>query len=382
MSDATLRPQGVTKPLSLRGSVSFLIGVAATVWLVYLVYRLLVGGYGNGEIFSLRPSSAAWRDGDWLSQLLLFFVRFLPGEVTQQLVLSFLAATLTGGLLGLQYHAMRTNRWTIAGAAIVVLILAVHPLVLYTVTAATLPIPIYVAFALLIPAIRRVAAVGDVQSEVTLGLTLPLLLLAGPETAPLILPLTVLCAASNRDARHDVRAFLAMFIVAVVPSLVIVVGIVGFSLRAGHDLGTVLAPYASVYTSMHPERWASGLLPLALASPMALVPLLYCLIPDRRREAWSAVAVVGFPVYLAIGQAVFAWQLPYWTPATALLFCFAAWLTVTRLHWIMRLAGVLLMIPSVWLGFRYGGIIDDPAWLDGVLGPGLVWLRSLLPALL
>jgi hypothetical protein len=382
VSDATLPPSTLIRPLALRGNVGALIGAAAAVWLVFPVYRLVVGGYANSEIYSLGANSAPWRDGDWLSQLLLFFVRFLPGEPTQQLVLSFLAAILTGGLLGLQYQAMRSNRWAVIGAAIAVLILAVHPLVLYAVTAATLPIPIYVAFALLIPAIRRVAAVGDVQSEVTLGLTLPLLLLAGPETTPLIVPLTVLCAASNRDARQDIRAFLAMFIVAVVPSLVIVIGIVGFSLRAGYDLGAVLAPYAGLFAGARPGRWAAGLLPLALASPMALVPLVHCFIPDRRREIWSALAVVGFPVYLAVGQAVFAWHLPYWTPATALLFCFASWLTVTRLHWMMRLVGVLLMVPSVWLGFRYGGIIDDPAWLDRVLGPGQEWLRSQLLALL
>lgn len=382
MSEATLQSPAVARPNLARGPVSVLIGVTATVWLVILVYRLLMSGYANSEVYTLRPDSSAWHAGDWMSQLLLFFVRFLPGEATQQLVLSFLAATLTGGLLGLQYHAMRGNRWTIAGAGMVVLILAVHPLVLYTVTAATLPIPICVAFALLIPAIRRVAAVGDVQSEVTLGLTLPLLQLAGPETAPLILPLTILCAVSNRDARQDIRAFLAMFIVAVVPTMVIIIGIVGFNLRAGNGLGTVIAPYATVFGSMHFERWADGLLPLALTSPMGVVPLLYCLIPDRRREAWSALAVVGFPVYLAVGQAVFAWQMPYWTPATALLFCYASWLTVTRLHWVMRLAGVLLMVPSIWLGFRYGGIIDDPAWLDGLLGPGQEWLRSQLLALI
>ena len=382
MSETVVPRAGRIPTVAVRGTVSVIIALSAAIGLMLVVHRLLASGYPQSDLYMLHPSSAPWRNGQWLSQLLLFFVRFLPGEAMQQLVLSFLAATLTGSLLGLQYHTMRSNRWTILGAAAVVLILAVHPLVLYTVTAAQRPIPIYVAFALLIPAIRRVAAVGDVQSEVTLGLTLPLLLLAGPHTAPLILPLTVLCAASNRDARYDLRAFLAMFIVAVVPSLVIVIGIVGFSLRAGLDMSAVLAPYANLFGAPHFERWASGLLPLAFASPMALVPLLHCLIPDRRREAWSTLAVIGFPIYLAVGQGVFAWDLPYWAPATALLFCFASWLTVTRLHWMMRLLGVLLMVPSLWLGFRYGGIIDDPAWLDGLLGPGQEWLRSQILALL
>ena len=67
-------------------------------------------------------------------------------------------------------------------------------------------------------------------------------------------------------------------------------------------------------------------------------------------------------------------RIPVPAPATALLFCFASWLTVTRLHWMMRLLGVLLMVPSLWLGLRYGGIIDDPAWLDGGLdGLAISW---------
>jgi hypothetical protein len=346
----------------------------AIIGLLFLLRNLIFSGFVNDPAVNLNVSSDSWTTGMWMSEMVLFLVRFLPAGNIQELAIMSLPVLAGGALFGLLYHNLRDSNWPAAGAVAVLATVALNPFLLYTITAASLPTPMLVAFVLLIPTIRRLEAIGDVQAEVTLGLALPLLLLAGPQTTPLILPLAVLSVFWNPDARRDVRAFGAMFLVALLPTVMVGLCILGFALHNHLNLATAVAPYAAAFSHFEPTRWADGLLPLALLSPMALVPFIHCLIPDRRRKMWSALCVIAFPVYLAIGREVFVWDMPYWVPAVTLVCCCAAWMAVVRLRAPVQVLALVLLGVSLFISWGWTSFFDQSAWKAGLLGgPETQW---------
>jgi hypothetical protein len=80
------------------------------------------------------------------------------------------------------------------------------------------------ACAAVVPAIRRLESVGDVQAEMSFGLVLPLLFLAGPTMTLLVPVLALFGAASDPSVRTEPRALAAMIIVSIKPSVLILVG--------------------------------------------------------------------------------------------------------------------------------------------------------------
>ena len=188
------------------------------------------------------------------------------------------------------------------------------------------------------------------------GLVLPLLLLAGPATTLLIVPLAIASALANPDGRSDRGAFVALLVVAMMPTLIMVVAVFGFGLAAGIDPAELILPYAHAFSGMRFATFGSALNDLLILAPVAALPIVHCFFADRRRRLVSALAVVGLPLYLALGNAVFPWHLPVWTPAAALLACFAAWLAVARVRGPFRVAALLLLAGSAaasWLLPRY-----------------------------
>ena len=89
----------------------------------------------------------------------------------------------------------------------------------------------------------------------------------------------------------------------------------------------------------------------------------------------------ALPVYLAVGNSVFDWQLAPWTPAAAMMATVVGWLCSTRIRpWTRWLALGLLAFSSVasWL---LAPIWADPAWLDGLLPIQLYGLDITVPGL-
>src|SRR3569623_3328320 len=230
---------------------------------------------------------------------------FRPATVLTALVsvtLLLLAAVAAGLTFGLLYERMRAHGWQSIGAVLVLLALGLHAATLYTITAQSRAIPLYIAIAALIPAIRSMEEVGDVQAAIGIGLLIPLLLLASPTTAPLILPLAVGIALANPDARRDPRAFAAMLLVALLPTLIVAIGILGFLAQAGFDLADALMTYVNTYRGLHAGDPVPSLLALVAFAPVGLVPLVYCVYPGlpEKRHVVSALLIVGFPLYLVV----------------------------------------------------------------------------------
>ncbi|MBI4920603.1 MAG: hypothetical protein HY834_02550 [Devosia nanyangense] len=360
------RPAARTRR-ALGDLTNFGVALAAVTAFVLLAATLLRRGYASPDFDAMLTDDAGRRSGGWLSEIVLFGIRALPDDWAQQTALALLPAIAAGLLFGVLYHCVRDSDWGAPAALLLMVLLGGHALVLYAITSAGMQIPTLIALGALIPAIRRLESVGDVQADVSFGLVLPLLLLAGPQTAPLILPLAMASAIANPDGRRDHRAFIAMLLVAVMPTLIVIVGVVGFAMQAGIDPADLLVPYVRAFASVHLDGLVTGLADMTVLAPVAIIPIVYCFIPDRRRRCWSALAVVGLPVYLALGNAVFPWHLPAWVPAVAQLSTFAAWAAVARVRLPLRVATLALLAVAAAASWALPAIWTDTEWKAALL---------------
>lgn len=339
------------------------VTLVAVAVFVFVAEYVVQAGYLRRDIEALQAGEA-WRTGGWLSQLVLSLVGQIPNLDVQQGILSFATAVVSGLLFGLIYVRLRQRSWMDVTTVLLLAAVACHALVLFQISAGSRSLPTYVAIAAMIVATRELEAVGDVKAAMAIGLLVPLLLLAGPATALLVVPFVLATALADREARRDPRAFIAMLLVAGLPTIIVAVAIVGFAVQANFDLVGLLLPYLAAYADLRPGNWQGALLDLFVYAPVALVPLAYCVVPQpgEPRRVWSALLVVLLPAYLAVGNAVFPWNLPAHAPAVALLAAFLSWLTVVRLSFAMRVASVVLLLAAVAASWTWSGGWDDPAW--------------------
>ena len=338
------------------------VTVASLSGFLLVAQYVINAGFLRRDVAALQAGEA-WKTGGWLSQLVLRIVGLIPDLRLQQSALSLLAAVTAGLLFGVLYHRMRANGWFWIGSMVTLLALATHAEVLYAVTAASRGLPLFFAFAALVPAIRSIEEVGDVQATIGLGLLMPLLLLAGPITALLILPFAIGAALSDPDGRRDPRAFIAMLLVALLPTFIVAVGILGFLAQARLDVAEALLPYLSTYGNLHFGDMAGSVSALVVFAPVLLVPLLYCIWPNvENRHVFSALAVIVLPLYLAIARTVFTTQMQAFVPAVALLAAFASWLAFVRLPLMLRAFALVMLVVSVALSWLQVGYWDDPEW--------------------
>ncbi|MGV3650102.1 MAG: hypothetical protein ACO1OK_01650 [Devosia sp.] len=370
-------PTHAAKPLWRPATL--IIAFSALVMLTLLAFFVVEAGYLRGDIAALQEGEA-WRTGGWMSQVVLRLVSLLPDPEWQAVVLALMAAGVTGVMFGVLYHRLRLNGWTVLGAIVIVATLGLHAGELYALTASSRAIPLYIALAALIPAIRALEDVGDVQSAITFGMVLPLLLLASPITTLLIVPLTIAGALANPDSWRDGRAFVAMLLVAILPTLIVAFGVIGYAVQARLDLVLILSTYIRTYAQVRIGDVGGSLMALLTFAPVGLVPLLYCFwpkLPERRRYVWSALAVVGLPLYLALARQTFPTTMTAIVPPLALVTAFVSWLSVVRLPLALRALSVGLMLASAGLSWWVTGLWDDPEWkatLWGLAAPagGLV----------
>lgn len=344
------------------------VGLIATTLLLLAALHVIDAGYIRDDVLALQGGNA-WRNGGWLSQVVLRFLDLLRDTAVQQTVLSLVAAGICGTLFAVVYDRLRANGWFVLGAVTVLVALGMHAGVLYTLTASSRALPVIVAIAALVPAIRMMEDSGDVQSAMGLGLLLPLLLLASPITTPLILPFALGAALAGTDSRKDPRAFIAMLLVAILPTLIVVLGIVGFLLQAQIDPALIFAPYTSTFGRFQLVDPTAGLTVLAAFAPVLLVPIAYCFWPrlPERRHVLSALAVVALPLYLVVARVSLPSEISPMAPVVALLAAFVSWLTVVRLPFTLRMLALVLLATSAALTWMMPELWNDPAWKAALL---------------
>ncbi len=258
----------------------------------------------------------------------------------------------SGLAFGVLYGRLRANGWFRVGAAFMLVALLLHAGGLYTLTASSRAIPLYLAFGVLIPAIRSLEDVGDVQSAIGLGLLMPLLLLASPITALLILPFALGTALADPDGRRDPRAFVAMLLVAVLPSLIVALGIVGFIIQARMDISAAVFPYVNTYAALHFDTAAAVDRPRSTGpvcsgaacagAPTASRPNL----PERRHSSSAPSRWSRCRSTWVFARAILLDHDDPDRAPLALLVAFVSWLAVVRLPFQLRLLALALLALS------------------------------------
>jgi hypothetical protein len=358
----------VRKPKPLLRASTIIIALLATMVLLFLAQHVIDAGYLRKDVEALQQGDA-WRTGGWLTQLVLRIVSLLPATEWQQLTLCFVAAIVAGLMYGVLYDRLRANGWFVWGALGLVVAVVFHVGALYTVTASSRAIPLLIAVGALIPAIRSLEEVGDVQSAIGLSLLLPLMLLASPLTTLLILPIAIGAALADPDGRRDPRAFVAMLLVAILPTVIVAIGIVGFIAQAKLEVADALLPYVNTYANLHFGDLLGSLLALGTYAPALAVPIAYCFWPNlpERRRVLSAAAVVALPLYLSTARVILNTTMTPLTPSVAFLAAFLSWLSVVRLPFLLRLLALILLVMGTVLSWVPHDFWDDPAWKAALL---------------
>lgn len=379
---AVVIPRNISRPL-LRPS-TIIVALIFTLVLMVIAQQVVSAGYLRGDIEALQRGDA-WRTGGWLSQVFLRLVSLLPGTSLQQLGLSLAVAGISGLVFGLLYDRLRAHGWRAYSAVFLLVALGMHAGELYTFTANSRAIPLYIAFAALIPAIRSLEDVGDVQANIGLGLLLPLLLLASPIAALLIVPLSICAALADPDARTDMRAFVAMMLVALLPTMIVAIGIVGFLMQARLDVGLALTSYVTAYTHLRFGDLGHSLMALVVFAPVMVVPIVYCFWPNlpEKRHVVSALAIVALPLYLAVARVIFTTTMTPMVPPLALIAAFISWLAVVQLPRALRRLAFVMLTLSVVASWTQVWLWDDSAWKAALfnLVPDEIAGMSLRPAI-
>jgi hypothetical protein len=332
---------------------TWVAATAAGLLIVLVWYLHVVGEIPRpipAGIFSLPIETLR---GEWLNDLVVRTISALPPDWPLNTVLAAVTAGILGFLIGWLYQRLIYNDWTHVEALLLVGLLGTNAIVVGMVMGDHRPVATMIACIAVIPGIRRIESVGDVQANMSFGLVLPLLFLAGPATTPLILPLCLFGALADPEARHDLRAFIAMFLVAIMPTLLVLTGMLG--MFGSHEFVRLVQEiYVPAYT---PDRLGAAstqaLLTVAAYTvlPFVIITVAYMLVRDRRWQPVSALSVIMLPLYLVAGAVVFSWPMSSTLPTAAFLGAFASWLSVARLSTVCRWVSIALMLLTAVLSW-------------------------------
>ncbi len=300
-----------------------------------------------------RGGASVGQDGNWLAELVARLAGALPVSWPPETALMVFAAIFMSLLISWLYERLLYNDWTTLGALVFVAAFTANAAIAGIVASGQWAIATMVACILVVPGIRRIESVGDVQANMSFGLVLPFLFLAGPAMAPLIPPLALFGALADRDARRDIRAFIAMYLVAIMPTLLVLAGMVGM-FGLDETIRIVTEIYVPAFTPVPAGEGAiHALSTVAVYTilPFALLIGAYMFAVDRRWQPVSAVAVLALPLYLILGARFFGWPMAPTLPLVAFLGGFASWLSVARLRPNFRRLALALMILTAALSW-------------------------------
>lgn len=346
--------------------------LAVPVGALVALVLLFIGGNlaGNGAAVLGEPSLGGalpgWEHGSLLRVLAVWIAGWFSFAVGPETGLVLVYVLLAGVGTTAAYRALRVSDWPAGQALLAVALFAGNGVLVYSVTTASQEFLFVLVLAALIPARRQLEAVGDVQSIINYGLTLTLVLMAGPSLA-MLLPLLILAVPLREaEARQKPKVFAAMLLVAVVPMLIIVMGVLTLAARAGLAPGVLLEPFAQAGT-LQSQPFAIPLILLAALAPVGLVMAIHLMVADRRRKVLTTLMALLLPVYLLIGNTQLDWGFAVWFPAVALLATTMGWLSATRVRPWMRSLTLVLLAAGTLLSWLLAPAWADAAWLDGLL---------------
>jgi hypothetical protein len=337
--------------------------------LVALVMLLVAGNLAGSGVVDLARAGVALpgsEQGNLLRVLALWVARWPAGVLDPATALVIVYIVVTAIVSGLLYEALCRSNWPPLMAAALLGLVVAHGLVLFAVTSTVPEFLLVLALGAIIPSRRQLEAVGDVRSIINYGLTLPLLLLAGPPLAVLLPPLVFAVPLRDSQARRQFKMFVALLLVAVVPALIVLAGAAAIALRGGVGLEFLVTPFVSAF-QLHAGESAGTSLAMSVTALVGLVVVLHIFIRDRRRQVRSSVLALLLPAYLVAGNSIFSWHLSAWTPALALLATTLGWLADTRIRPWMRWLTLGLMATSTGASWLIASQWATPQWIASLL---------------
>jgi hypothetical protein len=171
-----------------------------------------------------------------------------------------------------------------------------------------------------------------------------------------------------------------MLLVASIPTLIIITGVWAMAGRAGIGMDVLAQPLVEQF-ALAGRRATLMMVLLVATAPVALVLMIHGAVPDRRRKPVTTLVALALPLYLAVGNSTFDWQLAAWMPAGAMMATALGWLCATRVRpWMRWLTLALLLVSSV-ASWALARVWADPMWLDGLVPIQLYGLHIAIPAL-
>lgn len=279
---------------------------------------------------------------------------------------SLLLAAVTALLFGLGFEGWRRQGWSIGLGVALLLAIAARPSVLYLVTVASESSPIVLALVALVVVARKMETARDVQAQISFGIVLALMAIAAPFLALLALPLAIVAALTDRDARSSLRVFLSLFFVLITPTLIVAIGRALFAWRTGMPTPGLFGDLGAAGPLPPPLLGSFSILPLL---PVALVPLVALLRSDRRAHFASALLVLALPCYLEAGRSFWNFAMPSFVPGLVLVAGVAALLACTRISGRAKWIAILAFFVSALLAWQEPRSFGDAAWIAGLLQP-------------
>lgn len=331
-----------------------------------------------------KPSAIG---GQWVVALLLTLAHLIPGAGPELLVV---VTVVTGAaILGAFAAMLRRRNWPVWQAALAALLLALHPVVLWLATTGQPVLLATLMVGMLILSVDRAEAIGDAQSLMGMGLAAALLFLTSPNAVYVVLPVLTLLPVALRGMDSP-GAALSLLLLAVIPSFVVVGGILVATISVGFDAGEVMRLWAApLHGSVNPAELSTPFLAafggrffaafgvMLWLSFAAMPPILVVALrlatrrAERARPATALLTLLLAPFAGAMAMTAMHQN----TPLVAIAYTIAAttaWAVTANLASVERTGlltmlalgdAVALSLPWLWDG-------ANGAWLRALLGHG------------
>lgn len=367
-------------------AIGAVVGLACLLLFTLAAGRLLRARFLPGLIAAVWTSGAHPQaiGGRWVVALLVALAHHIPDAGPEVLIVATVvtAAAILGGFAAL----LRRRRWPAWQAALAALLLAVHPVMLWLATTGQPALLAMLMVGLLILSVDRAEAIGDAQSLMGMGLTAALLCLTSPNAIYVVLPVMMLLPVALRGM-DSAAAAVSLLLLAAIPSIVVVGGILVAMVSIGLDAASVIRLWsAPLHGSLDPVRLSAPFLSafggrffaslrvMLWLSVAAMPPVLVVALRlatrrvERARPATALLTLLLAP----FGGAVAMLAMHQSTPIVTIGYTMAAamaWMTTTnltrleRVAWLLMMAAgdvAVLLLPWVWEG-RNG------AWLRAML---------------
>ncbi|PKU24419.1 hypothetical protein [Telmatospirillum siberiense] len=289
--DYIQEPDRLRRPTDL--VVSGVVGVSVSVFLAIILNLNYFDGFQPQLLMKMwngDESLIGDAFGEWGPAVVVAAIKLIPGS--QSVWMGLLSSSLTMALIVIFLRYLLAFGWTYWESCLFTLVLACHPLVVAASVSGSASILSAFTFMALILSVDRLESVGDVQSQMQVGLLLALLILVDADAIHYAMALFLLVPICYRDIDHW-RSYVSAVMVVIFPPLI------------------GLATVAYIYTVFTDQSWE--MLLRRWASPMhgatEMLPLADWLHLTGGSFIKSFILITGLTAVMMPAWAAILWRL-------------------------------------------------------------------------